>query len=330
MAPSVRGRAVSGATDRDAFVAARKERWTRLERMVARGPASAEEWSVFASDYRAVCADLATARSSRLPRDVQDFLDDLAGRAHNRLYSVQARGVGLSILTDALHGFPRELRAQGLFFALALLFFYGPLLVGLTGGLADPEFAGLVLPADQLDGLEDMYSGELDRGLGGDATMAGFYVFNNVGIAFRCFATGVLFGLGPVFYLIYNGLVIGTVAGHLGSVGLGGNLLEFVSGHSAWELTGVCVAGAGGLRMGWALVATEGRTRLGSLRAAAPGLYRIVLGAATLLLVAAAIEGFWSAGPVPRGAKYAFGIVQVLVVTAWLTFGGRRLRADPT
>ena len=127
IAPSFRGRPLGGA-DRDAFVAARKERWNRLERLVAQGPADAGEWSELAADYRALCADLATARSSRLPRDVQDFLDDLAGRAHNRLYSVPARGVGLSILTDALHGFPRELRAQGLFFALATLFFYGCLL----------------------------------------------------------------------------------------------------------------------------------------------------------------------------------------------------------
>ncbi|MGB0685819.1 MAG: hypothetical protein ACPGQD_06530, partial [Planctomycetota bacterium] len=42
----------------------------------------------------------------------------------------------------------------------------------------------------------------------------------------------------------YNGLTIGTVFGHLGSVGLLGNLLEFTSGHSSWELTGIVVSGA--------------------------------------------------------------------------------------
>lgn len=313
-----------GRANRDAFVGARRDRWTRLERLVDRGPDGAAQWAELAVGYRAVCADLAAARSSGLPRDVQDFLDDLSGRAHNRLYGVRARGIGWSLLRDALHGFPRELRRQWPFFAAAMLLFYGPLTVGMVGAAADPDFAGLVLPSQELEALEQMYGGDLARGFGGDATMAGFYVFNNVGIAFRCFATGVLFGAGPVFYLVYNGLVIGTVMGYLQSVGLGGNLLEFVAGHSAWELTGVCVAGAGGLRMGWALVATGGRTRVGSLRAAAPGLYRIVLGAAVLLLVAACIEGFWSAGPLPRGAKYTFGLVQVGIVAAWLLFGGRR------
>jgi len=46
--------------------------------------------------------------------------------------------------------------------------------------------------------------------------MASFYVYNNVGIAFRCFATGILFGLGSIFFLVYNGLCIGVVAGAVG------------------------------------------------------------------------------------------------------------------
>ena len=154
--------------------------------------------------------------------------------------------------------------------------------------------------------------------------MAGFYVQNNVGIAFRCFATGALAGLGSIFFLVYNGLIIGATFGYLGNVGLGGNLLEFTSGHSAWELTGICLSGAAGLRLGWAMIVTDGRTFVGSLRRAAPELYRLILGTAVLLLVAAAIEGFWSASPVPRPVKYGFGVVQWFIVGGWLYFGGRR------
>ena len=117
--------------------------------------------------------------------------------------------------------------------------------------------------------------------------------------------------------------MIGTITGYLHSVGLGGNLMEFTSGHSAWELTGVTVAGAAGLLLGWAVVVTGRRTRLGSLRRAAPALYRLILGTAMMLVIAAAIEGFWSAGPVPRAGKYAFGVVQWCIVGAWLLLGGR-------
>lgn len=310
--------------DREQFVTVRRARWQALEDLVARGPRTGADWGSLASGYRSLCSDLATARSIGMPADVQMYLDELAGRSHNLLYSVRGGGLGRSILRDALHGFPIELRRQLPFFLLSTVLFYGPLAIGLFGALADPDFASRVIPQGQLEAMEKAYSGELARGFGGDSQMAGFYVWNNVGIAFRVFATGVMFGLGSVFYLVYNGLVIGTVMGYLGTAGVGGTLLTFMAGHAPWELTGVCVSGAAGLRMGWALISTHGRTRLGSLRAAGPSLYRLVLGTTVLLLVAAAIEGFWSAGPVPPVGKVVFAVVQCIVVASWLLLGGRR------
>ena len=319
--------------DRDAFIAPRRARWDHVEQLLDLGAADARQWADLASGYRSVCADLARARSLGLPHDVQAYLDDLAGRAHNQLYSVRPTGLGFGIVRDAVSGFPQELRAQWRFFLLATLLFYVPFFVGAVGSMADPTFAARVLPEAQLEMMQSMYAERLGRNAGGDATMAGFYVFNNVGIAFRCFATGALAGLGSVFYLVWNGLVIGTVFGYLNSAGVGagvgGNLLEFTSGHSAWELTGICVSGAAGLRLGWALVVTDGRTVMGSLRRAGPSLYRLVLGTAVLLCVAAAIEGFWSASPIPREVKFVFGFLQWLIVGAWIVLGGRRVVSEP-
>ena len=99
--------------------------------------------------------------------------------------------------------------------------------------------------------------------------MAGFYVYNNVGIAFRCFATGVLFGAGSLFFLIYNGLVTGTVAGYVMSAGHGGNIWTFMCGHAPFELTAIVIAGGAGLEMGYALV-DDAAASPASARCAAP------------------------------------------------------------
>ena len=123
--------------------------------------------------------------------------------------------------------------------------------------------------------------------------------------------------------MVYNGAYLGTVFGYLFAMGRGFNLLVFTSGHSAWELTGIVLAGTAGLRLGWALLVTDGRTRGASLRASGPALARLVSGAATLILVAAVIEGFWSASPIPWWLKLGFGALQFPVVIAWLALGGR-------
>ena len=310
--------------DRDAFIPARRPRWNRLENLLSqRRLRQAEDWSELSKLYRSTCADLASAQARELPRDILAYLDQLSGRAHNRLYAIRRRG-GLGIAALLYREFPIELRKQWALFLVANLFFYGPMTVGIVGSLLDSSFAFSILPESQLKAMESMYSSsEMERAAGEDAAMAGFYVWNNVGIAFRCFATGALAGLGSVFYLVYNGLVLGAVKGHLFSVGYGMNLLSFIAGHGPWELTGVVVAGTAGLKLGYAMVVTDGRTRAGSLKAAGPSLYRLVTGATGLLLVAAAIEGFWSAGPVPPAGKYAFGLFQIIIVAAWILLGGR-------
>ncbi len=309
--------------DREQFVAARKPRWERLERLLHTSRSlSGAEWSEVASLYRTLCADLSRAQGLDLD-DVRAHLDDLAARAHNALYGARRR-VGVQFLRLVAAEAPAEVRASWRFFLLSNLLFYGPFFVGVVGTLLWPTFAPSILPPDALAQYETMYSqAEVARGSGEDFAMAGFYVFNNVGIAFRCFATGALFGLGSMFMLVYNGLVIGTTFGYLFSVGNGFNLLQFVAGHSSWELTGIVVAGAAGLKLGWALIETQGLTRASSLKKAGPSLFRLVVASAALLFVAAAIEGFWSAGPAPAAIKYVFGAIQWFIVGGWLLFGGR-------
>lgn len=309
--------------DRDRFVAAGRPRWDRLEQLL-RGVRGPDGWSELSALYRATCTDLARARSYGLPQDIEDYLDDLSGRAHNRLYgsrSLERFGLLRQLGAD----FPRELRRQWPFFLAANLMFYLPFVGMILLCLIDPDWARIVADPATLASVERAYERTASRvHLGEDAAMAGFYVKNNVGIAFRCFATGIAFGAGPVFFLIFNGLVIGAMVGYVTGLGLGGNIGEFIMGHAPWELTGIVVAGTAGLRMGWALIDTGGRTRVGSLAAVAPALYRLMLGTTVMLLVAAAIEAFWSASPVPLVGKVFFAVVQVVLIAIWLTFGGRR------
>jgi uncharacterized membrane protein SpoIIM required for sporulation len=118
--------------------------------------------------------------------------------------------------------------------------------------------------------------------------------------------------------LIYNGLILGTVMGYLTAGGMGDNLLRFTSGHSSWELTALVIAGAAGLKIGWALVHTNGLGRLASLKASGTSIARLAGGAAVMLLVAAMIEGFWSAQELPDWARVVFALANFSAVCAWL------------
>jgi uncharacterized membrane protein SpoIIM required for sporulation len=312
----------------DAFVAQRKNEWHELDILLGQekelyshdGPTI----SRIASLYRALCTDLVRCKSARYSPDLDGYLNGIAARAHSALYGARPiRAFGVSSLL--LREFPASLRKNWRFFLLATLLLVLPWAIGQAGTMAEPSFAKHILPAKNLEEMAHMYSKGFDegRGSGVDAGMAGFYVWNNVGIAFRCFATGIMFGLGSVFFLIYNGLMMGTVTGWVMNAGHGGNILTFMCGHAPFELTAIVISGAAGMRMGYALVATGGRTRIGSLRASAREIGALIVGAAAMLVIAAAIEGFWSPSSLPPLVKWIASGVFSLGVAAFLIFAGR-------
>ncbi|MRG95178.1 stage II sporulation protein M [Polyangium spumosum] len=316
----------------DEILAARSADWRELENLVSRAEAlhhlDGASISRAAALYRALSGDLVLCRARCTP-DLVAYLDNLAGRAHSALYGAEPFRVpafGALLARD----FPRALRKNASFFALSSALFLVPCAIGIVLALFVPDAASQVLPRSMLDGMADMYSKGFDagRGEGADSAMAGFYVNNNVGIAFRCFATGIFFGLGSVFFLVYNGLNIGMVTGWVTAAGFGRNIGTFMCGHGPFELTAIVIAGAAGLRMGHSLVVTRGRTRLGSLRESAPDIVRLVVGAAVMLLIAAAIEGFWSPSAAPAPVKWATSALLTVLVAAYLLFAGRERRAS--
>jgi uncharacterized membrane protein SpoIIM required for sporulation len=188
-----------------------------------------------------------------------------------------------------------------------------------------------LLDAEQVAEFESMYD-PTNRRLGrsaerqadDDFMMFGFYVWNNVGVAFRTFAWGLLFGAGSLFVLGTNGLFIGAVAGHVTQLGYGTPFWSFVSGHSSLELTAIAVSGAAGLLLAKALVAPGRRTRAAALRMNASEAALLVTGAMLMLLLAAVVEAFWSSSrDIAPEVKYAAGIAGWLLVAAYLGMAGR-------
>jgi uncharacterized membrane protein SpoIIM required for sporulation len=282
--------------------------------------------------YRELCQHLALARDRQYSADLIERLSHLALAGHQALYGARSRG--LERAWQFLRaGFPRAVRRDIHLVALAALLFFGPLLVLTFAIPKHPDFTYVVVPAKVLDDVQEMY-GQAAKTLGRkreadtDVAMFGFYVFNNVRIGFQTFAGGLAFGLGSVFYLLYNGIFIGAITGYIIHSGLAINFFSFTAGHSAFELGAICLSGAAGLKLGRALVAPGRQTRAAALRAAAAGAVPLVLGLAGMLFLAAAIEAFWSPRTfLPPIVKYAAGVVTWLLLLVYFAFAGRERAA---
>jgi uncharacterized membrane protein SpoIIM required for sporulation len=332
---ALENRLVSTLTER-AFTGRRQREWDQLDSLVRMAHARSlrallpEQIAQLSPLYRDACADLSRAQGARYSAPLIEYLQGLAAAAHGVLYG-HPRGrwsvVGgrRSSLQLAVEAFPRAVRRHKVAMLIAFLLFFVPFFGGFFATLLDPSFALRIVPEGQLRPLVDAYKEGFSsaRGAGLDVAMAGFYVNNNVGIALRCFATGLVFGLGSAFYLVENGLATGAIMGYVAAHGAGDNILTFVVGHGSLELGAIVLAGGAGLSLGWSIVAPGNQTRLASLQARARSVVIVVFGAAVMLFMAAAVEGFWSASALPSIVKRGVGAGMFTLVAAYVLLAGR-------
>jgi len=306
----------------------RDEKLRRREARAAPAPAGALPDTEIPQAYRRVCQHLALARDRQYSPELVDRLNQLALRGHHLLYGARPRRGLARGLAFLLAGFPRRVRDEGALVAAAAVLFFGPLVTLIVTLQWHPDFVYYLLEPESLAKLQEMYN-PANKRLGmrdadDNVAMFGFYIWNNVKIGFQTFATGLAFGLGSIFYLAFNGLYIGAVAGHLTQAGYGTPFWSFVAGHSALELVAIAISGAAGLKLGGALIAPGLVSRKAALMAAARPAVQLMYGAAAMFLAAAFIEAFWSPLTLfPASTKYAVGGILWAVVLGYLGFGGR-------
>lgn len=295
---------------------------------------NASRVATFAKDYRRLCQHLALARERGYSSFLVDSLQQLALRGHQQLYRHRSR-LGANALAFILAGFPRLVREQWRFVLAAALLFFGSLIgFGLLVYLF-PDLIYNLIPVEQVNEMQSMYdpvAGHLgrtaERAASENWVMFGYYIMHNIGIAFQTFASGLLLGVGSVFFLLFNGLMIGAVAGHLTQIGYGQTFWSFVIGHGAFELSAIALSGAAGLQLGWALIAPGRLPRGEALRLAARKSVLMICGVMLFLLMAAFIEAYWSSLTTPAPmTKYLVGGALWLLVAAYLIFAGRARHA---
>jgi uncharacterized membrane protein SpoIIM required for sporulation len=322
------------------FVQAREGDWLRWDEWLgSRTPKEVRQSALpfpaaeMPHRFRELCRDLSLSRDRNYSSPLVDRLHERVLRAQQRIYGAQPRqrGAWLRFLTT---GFPSLVRREWRYVVPATLLLLLPLALYVAAAQIWPESVYLVLPGESAAQMEEMYAPDAPhvgrtRDAGTDFAMLGVYIWNNVRIDFQCFAGGIVFGLGSIFYLFFNGLFIGAVAGHLTRVGYGETFWTFVAGHSSFELIGAILSGAAGLRIGYALIAPGQLTRLAAVRRAARTAVRLLYGAAAMTFAAAFVEAFWSPQrAIAPQVKYVVGISFWIAWLAYFAFAGLGREAE--
>lgn len=191
--------------------------------------------------------------------------------------------------------------------AVSVLALAVPCVLAAIWALHDPA-AALGLVPGQFKGAAHPHVRHLPLGAATQAVLASSIFTNNIRVAFLAFAGGLTLGFGTIGLLVYNGALLGALAGITIQAGNFSVFVRYVVPHGMLELSCIAVAGAAGLRLAWAVIDPGTMPRGASLRAAARPAVTLVLGTAPWLVVAGLTEGFVTPRGLPLGAALAVGI----------------------
>lgn len=290
----------------------------------------AELGEEFPENYRLLCHHLSLSRSRHYSPLLVERLEKLVINAHQIYYRRKTHMLS-AVLIYFTSGFSQSVRKEWRWVLLSSVLFFGTFFGMLVTLQYYPDMVYTVISGEQLAEMESMYDPSQDkigrnRNSGSDFEMFGFYIFNNTGIGLKTFASGLLFGIGSVITLVFNGLTIGGVAGYLTFIGYSSTFWPFVSGHSAMELTAIVLAGAAGFKLGFSIINPGRKSRIRSLTDSARDAVYMMYGVATMFIIAAFIEAYWSSmSDIPSIVKYTVGIINwLLLITYFVVLGRKR------
>jgi uncharacterized membrane protein SpoIIM required for sporulation len=318
----------------------RREReadWARLEKLmdrVEKGSAAKltdEEILAIPVLYRSTLSALSVARETSLDQGLVEFLETLSARAYFFVYGSRATlqdRLGRFFTNDwlaSVRGLWRETLASG---ALMLL----GVAVGAWLVAIEPDWFYAFVPADLAGGRDPAASTETLRAtLDGSEAQDGLSVFaaylftHNAQVAILAFALGFSLCVPTALLMVYNGTMIGAFVALFASRGLGAEIGGWLLIHGVTELFAVTLAGAAGLKIGWAVAFPGDESRLDAAVAAGRTAAVCMGGVVVMLFVAGLLEGFGRQLIVDTGARYAVAAVTAVIWAAY--FYGPRGRA---
>jgi uncharacterized membrane protein SpoIIM required for sporulation len=304
----------------------RKTYWARLEHLVdqsKKGGISAldhRELQELGLLYRQTASDLATVREDVTSNQLAFYLNQLLGRAHNLIYMGHKQKIS-GLVRFYSQTYPRVFRETFRQTLLAFLIFAVTGVVSWVVTLHDPAFAHHLLGPQMVDTIEkrEMWTQSIVtvKPLAASSIMT-----NNLSVSFTTFALGITAGIGTIWMMVVNGMLIGGIGAATWQAGMALQLWSLVAPHGVLELPAIFIAGGAGLEIARGMLFPGLLPRRESLALAGGRAARLVLGIVPMLIVAGIIEGFVSPSPIAIPLKFLLAAVLLAALITYLFRSG--------
>ena len=295
----------------------------RLSKFGSLKKLSTEEVQELAKLLRLASYHLAYAKTHFEGDAAVTYLNRLVATSQSYFYA--RGGTGTQVLKYFTSTFPKAIMQSWRYWGLAFLFFaIGTLFAAFyvavdlhrLGDVVPPAFAEVFSPYE----APDFGDGSVDV----DYSMfTAIIMTNNIAVAINAFALGILAGLGTVYIMIVNGLMVGGLFGYFHVVGA--DMLvayALVLPHGVLELFAIFLCGGCGLMLGKGVLLPGDFSRKHSIVYHAKKAAVLMPGIILMLVVAAIIEGFFTPLAIPAEFKLVFAATTGVSFVAYCSLLG--------
>lgn len=309
------------------FVEQNTEKWREFEKILRDGHGDPERIGEL---FVQINDDLSHARTFYPNRSVRVYLNGLAQRIFLLVYREQKPGISRVALFWK-EELPTLLYAARRDMGIAFLVFTGAFLIGVLSCAMDPSFAEQILGQTYVEMTQQFIesgdpmavykqSGPWDMSLG--------IAFNNLYVACLSFILGIFYAIGSLFILVSNGIMVGVFQYFFIQQGLFLESFLTIWIHGTLEISAIVLAAGAGITMGRGLAFPGTFSRRQAFQQSARRGFKILLGIAPLILLAAVFEGFLTRHTDTNGViRAVFIFVCLAFVLVYFVWYPRRVAA---
>lgn len=308
------------------FIQQNRQDWKQLEDMIDqfnknRTKPSNRNIEKFDHLYQKTAQNLSYSQTFFPESDVTIHLNRLVSHAHNIIYQTENsswKQLKTFLLEKFVGLFLEQWRAV---LVATLLFIFGGL-IGFIVVSQNPLHLDVLLPDTMASILSpDDLASNAQAGQVDGAMMSTVIMTNNIQVAILAFAGGITFGILTVYIMIYNGLIVGALAGLFWHSGSSYVFWAYIVPHGVIELLAIFIAGGAGLLMGYKLLVPGQLKRSVQLKHHALRSVQLLLGTIPLLVIAGIIEGFITPADLSLETKYLVAFITLFGFIGYLLYG---------
>ena len=275
-----------------AFVKQNKDKWLRFENVLTNNvqlnPNELSDLYIEITDH------LSYAQTFYPKSQTLQYLNGLASTAHQKIYKTRKEKKN-RLYTFWVKEFPLEFyqyRRQLLIaFLISVLF----TAIGAYSSATDGAFVRSILG----DAYVNMTLENIDKNdpmavykSMGETNMFLGITINNIRVGLMCFSLGVIFGLGTVYILMNNFIMLGSFQYFFYEKGLLWESARTIWIHGTIEISVIIIAGCAGLVVGNSILFPKTYTRLTSFVKGIKAGLKIVISTIPFFIIAGFLEGF--------------------------------------